>query len=220
MLHGYLSKKESFYYQIEFLKNYYEVIAPDFPGFGFSAPLDEPWSIDDYSEWLLRFLMAQNAMQMHILAHSFGARVAFKTLFKKPQIAKSLIVTGGAGIVKPRSPEYLKKVARYRRVKKFFPKFAERHFGSEEYRALSPLMRESYKKIVNEDLSACAAAVKCRTYLLYGVSDSVTPPEEEGQTFHKLISGSCFDIMPGGHFCFSEHPDLFNTKILNFLREK
>ena len=174
----------------------------------------------DYSEWLLRFLKAQNAIQVHILAHSFGARVAFKTLYNHPGIAKSLIITGGAGIVRPRSPEYLKKVARYRRIKRFFPKFAERHFGSEEYRTLSPLMRGSYKKIVNEDLSACAAAIKCRTYLLYGDSDGVTPPDEEGQTFHKLISGSRFDTMQGGHFCFSEHPDVFNSKILDFLREE
>lgn len=180
--------------------------------------MTEPWGVGDYSEWLMRFLKAQNATQVHILAHSFGARVAFKTLYNHPDAAKSLIITGGAGIVKPRSREYLKKVGRYRRIKKIFPKFAERHFGSEEYRSLSPLMRESYKKIVNEDLSVCAASVKCRTYLLYGAEDKVTPPDEEGRIFNNLIKGSVLETMAGGHFCFSENPDLFNTKILSFLR--
>lgn len=220
LLHGYLSCKESFYYQIEFLKNYYEVIAADFPGFGASAPLSSPWGIEDYSEWLTHFLKAQNAIHVHILAHSFGARVAFKALYNNADLAKSLIVTGGAGIVKPRSAEYLKKVAQYRRIKKIFPKFAERRFGSEEYRSLSPLMRESYKKIVNEDLSECAASVKCRTYLIYGSEDKVTPPDEEGRIFHSYITGSRFETMEGGHFCFSEYPEIFNTKILNFLREE
>lgn len=220
LLHGYLSKKESFYYQIEFLSQHFEVIAPDFPGFGASAPIAEAWSVGDYAEWLIHFLRAENLTRMHILAHSFGARVAFKAINIRPEIADSLIITGGAGLVKPRSPEYLKKVKAYRRIKKIFPKFAEKHFGSAEYRSLSPLMRESYKKIVNEDLSACAAGIKCRTYLLYGKNDTVTPPAEEGQIFHNLISGSRFETMEGGHFCFSEHPDIFNQKIFNFLSEK
>lgn len=220
LLHGYLSKKESFYYQIEFLSQHFEVIAPDFPGFGASAPIEEAWSVGDYAEWLIRFLRAQNSICMHILAHSFGARVAFKALNAHPEIADSLIITGGAGLVKPRSPEYLKKVKAYRRIKKIFPKFAEKYFGSAEYRTLSPLMRESYKKIVNEDLSTQAAGIKCRTYLLYGKNDTVTPPSAEGQIFHNLISGSRFETMEGGHFCFSEHPDIFNQKIYNFLSEK
>ena len=196
------------------------MIAPDFPGFGASAAIDATWSVGDYAEWLMRFLKAQNATQVHILAHSFGARVAFKALCAHPEIAEKVIVTGGAGLVKPRSPEYIKKVKRYKRVKKIFPKFAEKHFGSSEYRTLSPIMRESYKKIVNEDLSACAAAVKCNMYLLYGIDDEVTPPSEEGKTFHNLIAGSRFETMAGGHFCFSEHPEIFNEKIFNFLMEK
>ena len=217
LLHGYLSKKESFYYQIEFLLKHFEVIAFDFPGFGASAPLDAAWSVGDYAEWLVRFLKAQNAAHVHILAHSFGARVAFKALSAHPEIAKSLIITGGAGLVKPRSPEYIRRVNAYRRIKKFFPKFAERHFGSKEYRTLPPVMRESYKKIVNEDLSACASNIKCRTHLIYGKDDTVTPPSEEGETFHGLIAGSSFELMDGGHFCFSEYPEMFNEKIFNFL---
>lgn len=218
-LHGYLSQKESFYYQIEFFSDYYRVIAPDLPGFGASAPLTAAWSVGDYAEWVHSFLVAQNATRVHIIAHSFGARTAFKLLSEYPETALSLIITGGAGIVKPRSPEYIKKVKRYRRVKKIFPGFAEKRFGSAEYRMLSPLMRESYKKIVNEDLSECARKVKCRTYLLYGADDKVTPPSEEGAVFHNLIKGSRFETMEGGHFCFSEYPDKFNEKVFNFLRE-
>lgn len=220
LLHGYLSQKESFYYQIEFLSRYFEAIAPDMPGFGANARPVGAWSVGDYAEWFTAFLRAQNATQVHILAHSFGARVAFKAIAAHPQIARSLIVTGGAGIVKPRSAEYIKKVKLYRRVKKLFPGFAEKHFGSAEYRALPPAMRESYKKIVNEDLSECAARITCRTYLIYGRDDAVTPPSEEGERFHSLIAGSRLDIMEGGHFCFSERPQEFNRRIFDFLSEK
>lgn len=219
LLHGYGSKKESFYYQTEFLSKYFKVYAPDFPAFGASEGIDFPWSVGDYAAWLKDFISVLKIGSPHILAHSFGARVAFKLLAEDNALAEKLIITGGAGLVKPRSAAYIRRVNRYRRVKKFFPKFAEKHFGSEEFKKLSPLMRESYKKIVNEDLKSCAAKIRNKAYLIYGAGDTVTPPGEEGATFHNLLHNSRFETVEGGHFCFSEHPDLFNEKIFTFLSE-
>ena len=171
----------------------------------------------DYCLWLEKFIKAANVNKPVIIAHSFGARVAFKYLAERPCAAEKLIITGGAGIVKPRSEKYKRRVKTYRTVKKFFPKFAEKHFGSAEYRTLSPLMRESYKKIVNEDLKDCAKEIRCKTLLLYGGGDSVTPAEEEGKIFNGLIAGSRLEICEGGHFCFSENPVPFNDAVYKFL---
>ena len=148
LLHGYLSNKESFYYQIKFLSKSFKVTAPDIVGFGKSSPIEKPYSVDDYCDWLEHFIKKCRLENPHILAHSFGARVAIKYLGCRGGDAAKLIITGGAGIVKPRSPQYMRRVKAYRRVKKLFPRFAERHFGSPEYRTLPPVMRESYKKIV------------------------------------------------------------------------
>ncbi len=123
-------------------------------------------------------------------------------------------------MVKPRSPQYMRRVKAYRRIRKLFPKFAEKHFGSAEYRTLSPLMRESYKKIVNEDLKSCAEKITNKTLLIYGRNDTATPPDEEGEVFKNIISDSRLEIMDGGHFCFTEHPDIFNKLIYEFLTEK
>lgn len=218
LLHGYGSKKESFYYQIKFLSDYYKVTAPDFPFFGKSEGDDAAWSVGDYAAWLKNFISRADLSSPYIVAHSFGARVAFKLFSEEIGLCKKLVITGGAGIVKPRSLEYIRRVKRYRRVKKLFPRYAEKRFGSAEYRALSPLMRESYKKIVNEDLSACAKRIKCETLLVYGKDDTVTPPSEEGKIFNSLIEGSRLEIIEGSHFCFSEHPETFNNVILNFFK--
>ena len=219
-MHGYLSNKESFYYQIKFLSNYFSVTAPDILGFGKSSPTDTPYSVDDYCSWLEQFIKKCKLTSPHILAHSFGARVVLKYLGCRGGDADRLIITGGAGIVKPRSPRYIRRVKAYRRVKKLFPRFAERHFGSEEYRTLSPLMKESYKLIVNEDLKDCASNINNKTLLVYGKNDTVTPASEEGVTFNNLIVGSRLMTMDGGHFCFSEHPDEFNQTIYKFLTEE
>lgn len=218
-MHGYLSNKESFYYQIKFLSQYYKVTAPDILGFGASSAIDTPYSVDDYCDWLEQFISKCRLMRPHIIAHSFGARVAFKYLGARGGQANKLIITGGAGIVKPRSPQYIKRVKAYRRVKKLFPKYAEKHYGSAEYRTLSPVMKESYKKIVNEDLRDCISSVKNKTLLVYGRDDSVTPPNEEGEIFKNLIGGSRLVLTDGGHFCFSEHPEMFNKIIYDYLTE-
>lgn len=219
LLHGYLSSKESFYYQTKFLSGSFKVTVPDMPGFGASSPLDKAYSVGDYCRWLDGFIKYCKLDRPHIIAHSFGARVALKYLSENPQGADKLIITGGAGIVKARSPQYMRSVKAYRRIKKIFPKFAEKHFGSKEYRTLSPIMRESYKKIVNEDLKYCAKGVKNRTLLIYGRDDTVTPPSEEGLIFNGIISGSRLIITDGGHFCFSEYPEAFNKIIYEFLTE-
>lgn len=219
-LHGYGSKKESFYYQTKFLSQFYRVTAPDFPCFGASEPAEEAWGVSEYAAWLENFIAAARLNRPHIIAHSFGARVAIKFLSTRGALADKLIITGGAGLVKPRSPAYMRKVRAYRRVKKLFPKFAEKHYGSKEYKSLSPLMRESYKKIVNEDLRECAAKIKNPALFVYGKSDTVTPPEEEGAIFNSFITGSRLELIEGGHFCFSENPEIFNHKILTFLSER
>ncbi len=219
LLHGYGSKKESFYYQINFLKNYYRVTAVDFPCFGASEGADEAWGVKEYADWLLKFMDAAHLNCPHVLAHSFGARVAFRLFSAEKTRLRKLIITGGAGLVKPRTPQYMRQITRYRRVKRLFPKFAERHFGSEDYKSLSPLMKKSFKRIVNEDLKKYAAQISAPTLLLYGREDAVTPPTEEGETFRSLIAGSKLELTEGGHFCFSEHPKEFNFKLFAFLTE-
>lgn len=218
LLHGYMSCKESFYYQIAALEqNGYKAIAPDMPAFGASGAPVSPWGVEEYAVWLNKFISLTSHGEADVIAHSFGARVLFKYSQLFGARFKSAVIVGGAGLVKPRSPQYMRQVKLYRRVKKLMPKFAEKHFGSEEYRALSPIMRESYKKIVNEDLRACAPYLTCRTLLVYGAEDKVTPPDEEGRAFNGLIKGSRLEIMRGGHFCFCEHAEEFNKILLGFL---
>lgn len=220
LLHGYLSSKESFHYQIEALaENGFRAIAPDMPGFGASQKLDEAWGVDEYALWLMDFIREEGLSRPAVVAHSFGARVAFVAFSRYPDKFSRLIVTGGAGLVKERSRAYMRRVKAYRAVKKLFPRFAERHFGSSEYRTLPPVMKESYKKIVNADLRQEAAKITLPVLLIYGENDTVTPYAEEGVIFNHTISGSRLECMPGGHFCFSEHPEEFNPLMLAFLRE-
>ena len=214
-----MSCKESFFYQIEHFSKNFETIAPDFLGFGKSAPLNSAFSMDDYARWLATFCKAQNIKKPHIICHSFGARVVLKALSQGYISADKIIITGGAGIVKARTVKYKIKVKVYRALKKIAPRFAEKHCGSKEYRALSPVMKESYKKIVNEDLSVCAGQIDNDVLLIYGKDDKTTPLKEEGQIFNGLIKNSKLVALDGGHFCFCQNYQDFNRIAGGFLTE-
>ena len=131
----------------KFFENYFRVTALDFPCFGQSELTDTPWGVGEYADWLKKFMNLTGLDRPDVLAHSFGARVAFKLFSAENDRVNKLIITGGAGLVKPRSPQYMRKIKCYRRIKKMFPRFAEKHFGSSDYKSLSPMMKESFKKL-------------------------------------------------------------------------
>ena len=120
-----------------------------------------------------------------------------------------MLLTGPAGVIFRRSLGYRIKVKAYRLCKKVFPRFAEKHFGSAEYRSLSPVMRESYKKIVNEDLRAVARNVQNEVLIVEGEQDTTTPLCE-AQAYLNAFPRARLKQISGGHFAFAEQPVQFN----------
>ena len=214
-LHGYLSCKESFYPQIGYFSRHFRVTAPDFPGFGESDRIPDAWSVGDYADWLEGFFKEQGIVFPYVIAHSFGGRVALKCLARG--LIDRAVLAGCAGIVKKRTAAYRIRVGGYRLVKRVAPRFAEVHFGSREYRSLSPLMRESYKKIVNEDLREEAGRIARPVLYLYGERDKETPLSS-GRILHECTAGSKLAVFKGcGHFAHLEEPLLFNLAAEEFL---
>lgn len=214
-LHGYLSCKESFYPQIGYFSRHFRVTAPDFPGFGESDRIPAAWSVGDYADWLEGFFKEQGIVFPYVIAHSFGGRVALKCLARG--LIDRAVLTGCAGIVKKRTMAYRIRVGGYRLVKRVSPRFAEAHFGSREYRSLSPLMRESYKKIVNEDLREEAGRIARPVLYLYGERDKETPLSS-GRILHECTAGSKLAVFKGcGHFAHLEEPLMFNLAAEEFL---
>lgn len=216
-LHGYLSNKESFYPQINYFSRRFRVTAPDLPGFGGSELIPAAWSVGEYADWLEGFLKERGIAFPCVIAHSFGGRVALKCLARG--LIDRAVLTGCAGIVKRRTLSYHLKVKSYRLVRKFAPRFAEAKFGSAEYRSLSPLMRESYKKIVNEDLREEAKRIARPVLYLNGERDRETPLSSV-KILHECTAGSQLAVLKGcGHFAHLEEPLLFDLAAEEFLND-
>lgn len=217
-LHGYLATKESFYPQIEYFSRFYRVTAFDFPGFGKSDPIPAAWSVGDYADWTGEFLKAEGIEFPLVIAHSFGGRVAVKCLSREDMFDRA-VLCGCAGIVERRTFSYRAHVRMYRFVRKIAPRFAESHFGSAEYRTLSPLMRESYKKIVNEDLREDAKKIARPVLFVTGEKDTAAPVSS-AKIYNACVKGSGLKIMEGcGHFAHLDDPLAFNLAAEEFFND-
>lgn len=192
--------------------------ALDFVGFGQSAFLTAPYSVQDYAEWLCEVMEALRLNKPHVVAHSFGCRVAVKLASEESSAFDKIVLTGPAGIILKRGISYRIKVGTYRLVKRWAPAFAERRFGSVEYRTLSPIMKESYKKIVNEDLRSCARQVENPVLILEGDKDTVTT-RKEAEIYLSCFQNAKLRFLSGGHFAFVEDPLTFNLLTEEFLYE-
>lgn len=217
-LHGYMSDKNAFSLQIRYFSKAFRVTALDFLGFGKSDPLPLPYSVEDYARWTKEVLTALGITNPHVIAHSFGCRVAVKLASLYPKFFDKIVLTGPAGIILPRKAGYKWKVGAYRLCKKFFPKFAEKRFGSKEYRLLSPVMKESYKKIVNEDLRGDASRVENPVLIIEGTEDTTTTLKE-AQIYKGAFPNARLETLEGGHFAFVDSPLLFNILTEEFLYE-
>lgn len=203
-LHGYLSSKESFLREIEYFSNEYRVTALDFPGMGGAETLKEAWSVDDYADWTQEAAASLGLGEPALMAHSFGGRVALKLLARGK--ASCAVLIGCAGVLPKRGAVYRMKVGAYRFFRHVAPAFAERRFGSEDYKRLSPVMKESFKKIVNEDLCKTASEISRPVLFLNGERDTETPVGDV-KKLHACVRGSRMICLKGcGHFAHLDDP--------------
>ena len=117
-----------------------------------------------------------------------------------------------------RTFKYKLRVKTYRVIKKVAPRYAEKHFGSAEYRSLSPVMRESYKKIVNEDLREDAKKIARPVLFINGDKDGETPLSSI-EVYLSCVRDSRLYVMNGcGHFAHLENPLAFELAAEEFLQ--
>ncbi len=211
MLHGYLSSKESFIYQIEYFKKFRKVVVPDMVGFN-GTTMSKPYSLADYANDISN-LIKEIGESIDVIAHSFGARVLFKLL--PNELVDKIVLTGSAGIKPKFSLKKQIKIYRYKLRKKLGLNTDK--FGSKDYKALSPVMRQSFVMIVNERLEDKIASVKNKTLLLFGENDNETPLYMARKQ-NKLIENSEVVILKNaGHFAFIDQRIQFNFIVKEFL---
>lgn len=215
-LHGYMSCKESFNYQTEYFSKFYRTIAPDLLGFGESPKLESIYNLDNYVSDTIKLINELKIEKYHIIAHSFGGRIALKLATLDKRVDK-IIITGGAGLKPRRSIFYYIRVRLYKILTKLFRNKDFSFLGSKEYRKLDYIDKRTYVNIVNEHLDNLLKNVKNKVLLIYGKSDKSTPLYM-AKKMNKEIQNSRLEVLKGGHFCFIDNHLTFNEIVHNFIK--
>jgi len=232
LLHGWGSNIKLFSNLIDLLSKKYTVVAMDMPGFGESQEPPSAWCVDDYVDFVIKFLADYDAKQVMLLGHSFGGRVIIKLNSRKdlPFTVSKVILVDSAGILPPKSNKKSWRTRKYKMGKAFLstkimrkiaPNALEKlrvKYGSADYVAASPLMRQVLVKVVNEDLEPLLPNIKCPTLLIWGVNDTATPLSD-GEKMEKLIpDAGLVKLENAGHYSFLEQQFLFNRVMCSFMK--
>ena len=216
-LHGYLSSGASFYNQIKYFSKFFSVFAPDLKGFGENKGMEKAYTLDDYIDSVEEYKYKYSIKKPHIVAHSFGARIAIKAAALNEDFCDKLVLTGAAGLKpKPTLKKVVKKTA-FKVLSKFVDKSKLSMFYSSDYNALEPIMKESFKLIVNEHLDEFLTKIQNQTLIIFGKNDKETPLYMSKRLNLGIKNSKLEIISNAGHFCFIDKPYAFNLKLSEFL---
>lgn len=207
----------------------YRVYAPDLPGFGQTEPPPQAWSIRDYVNFVLAYMDANSIDRAHLIGHSFGGRLGLVLGADHSDRVLKMALADSAG-VPSRSPVTTRaRLSLYKSVRDTLYKMGAKNaanslrewyvkrYGSADYQNAGAL-RETFVRVVNEDLLPYAARVKCPTLLFWGEKDEDTPLWQ-GQLLEKTIPDAGLIVYPNaGHYSYLEHLGEFVTVVDHFFR--
>ncbi len=232
ILHGWGLSGKIFFPLAEALKKQgYRVYAPDLPGFGTSKIPDRPLTLSDYALFLDEYLKKNHIVQPIFIGHSFGGRVSLKYNQLYPKSVRALILSGTPGF----TPIPKKKLILFITLAKiggflfslpplnFFQDAVRRWYyyvvGAREFFRAEGAMRETFKRIVREDLVKAMEAVNIPTLLLWGEYDIIVP-FSIAERMHRLIAGSDLIVIPeADHGVPFKQPEVFASYVKRFLKE-
>lgn len=94
--HGYPCSSFQYRHLMPLLADRGRLIAPDFPGFGYSdTPEDFDYTFDGYAVFLRRFTETLNLDTYSLYLHDYGSQIGLRLAMNAPEKIKSLIIQNG-----------------------------------------------------------------------------------------------------------------------------
>ncbi len=227
LIHGWAVNLSNLDVLYKNLSKDFDVISLDLPGFGASQTPAGVWGLEEFSSFLAKFVKKLEIKDIYaVIGHSNGGAMAIKAVASGSLPVDRLVVLSSAGI---RGEEKAKQVAIKLMTKAGkvisapLPASTKNKLKHKLYTAIksdylvASNMKESFKKIVNQDLRLDASKIKIPTLLIYGAEDDQTPVLY-GRLYHELISDSTLEIIgTAGHFVQQDKPDIVVKLIKDFL---
>ena len=222
-IHGWLSSANVWFHLMHALNRIgISSYALDLPGFGASQVPSTSVDNNFYASTVQEFINKLNLKNVILVGHSNGGAIAVK-LQVNNNIAQKLILIDAAGIrnktfsksIKTIIAKIVKPVFKLPILKPLRAKIYKA-MGSEDYLD-SEYLKNTYKNVINEDITNLYSSVMVPTLIIWGDQDKATPIEF-AHIINKNISGSELKIINAGHFSFVDKPDVVINYLINFIK--
>jgi pimeloyl-ACP methyl ester carboxylesterase len=231
ILHGWgLSAKRFDPLAILLRKKGYNVLVPDFPGFGQASLPPYAFALSDYRDFLIAYLKRHVKGDVVLIGHSFGGRVSLRYAADAPPSLRALILTGTPGV----TPVARKKLVVFillakigKVVSSMWPlnlvqeKIRSWYYyvvGAREFYRAEGVMRDTFKLIVQEELLSAMQHVRVPTLLAWGSLDRITPVWIAEKMHTLMPTSERVTIEDADHGIPFKDPKRFVTAIEPFLK--
>jgi len=215
--------------------------ALDFPGFGESEEPANGWTVTDYAKWFEHFAAAVYkseglAGDYDLIVHSFGGRVVLKlfaedfshSLKARPE---KVVLIAAAGVKHRKSLSVRIAAAAARSGKKVMSWPVLRHAAplaqkvlykalrTHDYEKSSGVMRETFLKVIDEDLKESIEQVKCPALIVWGEKDTYVPVKDARLMHEKIANSELHIFKDGRHGIHKTHAAQIAKWVKEFLKK-
>ena len=217
LLHGWGQNIEMMKMLGDNFSDRFRITILDFPGFGLSEEPGEAWNIKDYANMLEEFINELGIKKPIIMGHSFGGRVAIR--YSAEHVVEKIVLFGSPCVREntelPLNVKILKGIKKLPGMDKI-GEFAKNFIGSRDYKAASPVMRQTLVNVVNEDLSKYAKEIDCPTLLIWGENDTEAPVSD-AKILESIMVDAALIVLPGTHYAYIENLGQVVNILNNFI---
>ena len=192
--------------------------------------METPWNIDDYCEFVKKFISVVGLENPILIGHSHGGRVILKLVGSGMMSPPKIVLLDSAGLIPKKTAKQKMRAKSFKAIKKVLTlpviknhsegllDKARRHYGSADYNAAPEMFRKTMVSLVNTDLRGLLPNIKCPTLLIWGENDTATPLSD-AKIIESLIPDAGLCVIKGtGHYSFCERPYEASAILRSFIR--
>lgn len=227
LLHGLFGALSNWKSVVDFFSKKYRVIIPKIP----LTDVDvEDANLESLTKLVSKFITSNRLKNFTLIGNSLGGHIGLMYTIQNPNKVKQLVLTGSSGLYENSFGGSFPKRGDYGyindRVNHTFynpniltKKYVDNIFDTLNDNAKCLNIITIARSAQRNNLSKKLYRIKCPTYLIWGLNDTITPPSVAHQ-FNKLISKSKLKFIDKCcHAPMMERPQEFNKILKSFLDE-